>query len=406
MATPVLKKHGTKRERSWKGHAFFSGGFRPFFLMSALFSIISMALWTADLLAFISLDTALASIDWHRHEMLFGYTSGVIAGFLFTAVPNWTGRLPVVGWPLIGIFVLWLAGRFSMLFGATIPYEIAALVDAAFLPVLAVVIGREIIAGKNWKNMKVLLPVSIFGIANIWFHLQMLGDGTGDAPVRLGFAAVLALLMIIGGRIIPSFTRNWLSRQEPGKLPIPFSRYDSVLERASIFILICWAFVDNIPALWLPVVGVVFAILGAAHIFRIWRWAGHRTVSNPLLAVLHIFYAFVPAGFLVLAAGMIWNNPAIITGALHVFGIGAMGGLTLAVMMRASLGHTGRKLATDKVMELAMIALFLSVTLRVIGAIWPELDWTITASGIGWIIAFGIFCLRIGPWLFLPRPAR
>ena len=146
MAGNLRKKHGTKREREWLGHAFFSGGFRPFFLTSALFSIIAIGLWLGDLLAYISLDTALASVDWHRHEMLFGYSSGVIAGFLFTAVPNWTGRLPVVGWPLIWIYALWLAGRFAMLFGAAVPYEIIALIDAAFLPVLAVVIGREIIS--------------------------------------------------------------------------------------------------------------------------------------------------------------------------------------------------------------------------------------------------------------------
>ena len=406
MAGNLRKKHGTKREREWLGHAFFSGGFRPFFLTSALFSIIAIGLWLGDLLAYISLDTALASVDWHRHEMLFGYSSGVIAGFLFTAVPNWTGRLPVVGWPLIWIYALWLAGRFAMLFGAAVPYEIIALIDAAFLPVLAVVIGREIISGKNWRNMKVLIPVSIFGLANIWFHIQMIMDATGVAPIRLGFGAVLALLMIVGGRVIPSFTRNWLARQEPGKLPVAFNKYDNILERASIVILVLWAFLDYIPPFFQPFIGVVFAALGTAHVVRIWRWAGHRTFLNPLLAVLHIFYAFVPAGFFVLSAGMILDDPAIIIGALHVFGIGGVGGLTLAIMMRASLGHTGRKLATDKVMEAAMIAVFLSVSLRVIGAIWPQFDWAITASGICWISAFGIFCLRIGPWLLLPRPPR
>ena len=406
MAGNLPKKHGTKREREWLGHAFFSGGFRPFFLTSALFSIIAIGLWLGDLLAYISLDTALASVDWHRHEMLFGYSSGVIAGFLFTAVPNWTGRLPVVGWPLIWIYALWLAGRFAMLFGAAVPYEIIALIDAAFLPVLAVVIGREIISGKNWRNMKVLIPVSIFGLANIWFHIQMIMDATGVAPIRLGFGAVLALLMIVGGRVIPSFTRNWLARQGPGKLPVPFNKYDNILERASIVILVLWAFLDYIPPFFQPFIVVVFAALGTAHVVRIWRWAGHRTFLNPLLAVLHIFYAFVPAGFFVLSAGMILDDPAIIIGALHVFGIGGVGGLTLAIMMRASLGHTGRKLATDQIMNVAMIAVFLSVSLRVVGALWPQFDWAIIASGTCWIIGFGIFCMRIGPWLLLPRPPR
>lgn len=406
MAGHIRKKHGTKRERNWQGQAVFSGGFRPFFLTSALFSIICIALWLADLLAFITLDTALSTLDWHRHEMLFGYTAGVIAGFLFTAVPNWTGRLPVVGWPLIWIFILWLAGRFAMLFGAAIPYEIVALIDAAFIPVLSLVIGREIISGKNWRNIKILATVAVFGLASIFFHLEMIFGGSGDSSVRLGFGAVLVLLMIVGGRIIPSFTRNWLAQQKPGKLPIVFNRYDNILERASMAVLLLWAFVDSTALFWLPVIGVFFAILGAAHLFRIWRWAGHRTFSNPLLAVLHLLYAFIPAGFFILSAGMIRNDPMIVIGALHIFGIGGIGGLTLAVMIRASLGHTGRKLVTDKFMELAMIALFLSVALRAAGAIWPEFYWTITASAVGWIIAFGIFCLRIGPWLLLPRPDK
>ncbi len=406
MAGNIRKKHGTKRERNWQGHAVFSGGFRPFFLASALFSIICIALWMADFLAIITLDTALSALDWHRHEMLFGYTSGVIAGFIFTAVPNWTGRLPVVGWPLIWIFTLWLAGRFAMLFGAAIPYEIVALIDAAFIPVLSLVIGREIILGKNWRNMKVLMTIAVFGLANIWFHLEMIFGGTGDGAVRLGFGAVLVLLMIVGGRIIPSFTRNWLARQNPGKLPVVFSRYDNILERVSMAVLLFWVFIDEIPLFLLPVVGLLFAILGAAHIFRIWRWAGHRTFSNPLLAVLHILYAFIPVGFLILSAGMILDSAALVIGALHIFGIGGIGGLTLAVMIRASLGHTGRKLVTDKFMELAVITLFLSVILRTIGEIWPEFHWMVTASAVGWIIAFGIFCLRIGPWLLLPRPDK
>ncbi|PIE16160.1 MAG: short-chain dehydrogenase [Rhodobacterales bacterium] len=406
MARQLRKSHAPKSERSWQGHPFFSGGFRPFFLTSALFSILAVGLWLAELSGLSALNAPLPALDWHRHEMLFGYGSGVIAGFLFTAVPNWTGRLPVVGWPLIWFYILWLAGRASMLFATHIPYEIAALVDAVFLPILSIVIGREILVGKNWRNIKVLITVSVFGLANIWFHLQMVLEGSAAEATRLGFAAVLVLLMIIGGRIIPSFTRNWLARKNPpGKLPVPFNRYDNALERASAVVLLCWVFVDDIPAGGLKVLGLVFAALGMAHVARIWRWVGHRTVSNALLAVLHIFYLFVPAGFFVLAVGMLWEDYGIIIGALHVFGIGAMGGLTLAVMMRASLGHTGRKLATDRVMEAAMILLCFSVALRVIGAIWPEVDWAVTASGVSWMIGFGLFCLRIGPFLLLPRPS-
>lgn len=401
MNPPILKKHGSKRERDWKGHAFFSGGFRPFFLFGALFAILSIALWLAELLGYSSLDTSLAPVDWHKHEMLFGYTSAVIAGFLFTAVPNWTGRFPVVGWPLIAIFVLWLAGRVAMLMGDGVPYNITATIDAAFLPILGTVIAREIISGKNWRNLRVLAPVLALGAANIWFHIDMANGGLGTAPVRLGFASVLILLMLIGGRVIPSFTRNWLARREPGTLPKPFDLYDTITVAASAIALAIWTAIDTAPIL-----GAAFAALGVAHIIRLSRWAGLRTLSNPLLLVLHIFYAFVPIGFLTLAAGMLMDSPAINTGALHVFGIGAVGGLTLAVMIRASLGHTGRMLASDRLLNVVMVAVILSVTLRVIGAVWPESDWAITGSALAWIIAFGLFTFRVGPWLVKPRATR
>ncbi len=401
MPPPLLKKHGSKHERSWKGHAFFSGGFRPFFLFASLFAIVSIALWLADLLGYSTLNTELAPVDWHKHEMMFGYTSAVIAGFLFTAVPNWTGRFPVVGWPLIAIFTLWLAGRVAMLLGDGVPYGAIAAVDAAFLPVLGGVIAREIIAGKNWRNLKVMAPVMVLGAANIWFHIDMINGGLGDAPIRLGFTAILVLLMLIGGRVIPSFTRNWLARREPGKMPKPFGRYDNIVVAGSAVGLVLWTFVESSPAL-----GVLFAALGVAHIIRLARWAGLRVLSNPLLLVLHIFYAFVPVGFFVLAAGMWWDNPAVNTGALHVFGIGATGGLTLSVMIRASLGHTGRTLATDRLLNVVMIAVVVSVTLRVIGAVWPQFDWAITGSALAWIVAFGLFAFRVGPWLIAPRAGR
>lgn len=405
MPPPLLKKHGSKRERSWTGHAFFSGGFRPFFLFAALFAILSIALWLADLLGLFSLDTNLAPVDWHKHEMLFGYTSAVIAGFLFTAVPNWTGRFPVVGWPLIAIFSLWLAGRVAMLMGGGVPYGLTASIDAGFLPILGIVIAREIISGKNWRNLRVLAPVLMLGVANIWFHFDMANGGLGTAPVRLGFSSILVLLMLIGGRVIPSFTRNWLAQRaagsEAGKMPKPFDRYDTITIAASAISLGIWTAIESTPIL-----GAVFAMLGIAHIIRLSRWAGLRTLANPLLLVLHIFYGFIPIGFLTLATGMLLDNPLINTGALHLFGIGGVGGLTLAVMIRASLGHTGRKLATDRLLNVVMIAVILSVALRVVGAIWPELDWAITGSALLWIIAFGLFAFRVGPWLLKPRAGR
>ncbi len=399
------------------GAIFFSGGYRPFFLAAALFSTVSMALWVAELYGYLQLETSLASVDWHRHEMLFGYTSAVMAGFLFTAVPNWTNSRPVVGRPLIAFVGLWIAGRISLLFGNVVPYNVAIVIDSAFLVILAMIIGRMIIGAKNWRNLKILLVVVVFAVANIWFHIEMLIGETGQAPVRLGFAAMLGILMIIAGRITPGFTRSWLAQQNKsagpllvpkpaGRMPVSFGRYDEYLERISAVIMLGWVFVDRIALGWLPMVGVVFALLGLAHFYRLWRWAGYRALRNPLLVILHIFYGFIPAGYLVLAAGMFWDDSLIIIGALHVFGIGAMGGITLAVMMRVSLGNTGRKPVADAVLNLAIAAISMSAVLRVIGAIWPQYYWTMTGSGVLWVLAFGIYCFKIGPWLFSPPVAK
>ncbi len=400
MQPPLLKQHGGKRERAWQGHPFFSGGFRPFFLFASLFAIFAVTLWLLDLLGNDVINTRLAPVEWHKHEMLFGYTSAVIAGFLFTAVPNWTGRLPVVGYRLMAIFALWLAGRVAMLLGESVPYWVTATIDAAFLPVLGAVIAREIISGQNWRNIKVMIPVLGLGLTNIWFHIDVATGGTGAAPIRLGFTAILILLMLIGGRIIPSFTRNWLARQEPGKMPVPFNRFDAGVIAGSAVALLLWVVLEQ------PFLGPLFAILGILHIVRLWRWAGLRTLPNPLLLVLHIFYAFIPTGFLTLAVGMWFDLPQVNVAALHVFGIGAVGGMTIAVMVRASLGHTGRTLASSSVLNLAMAMVGISMALRVTGAIWPEYDWAITGSALAWIVAFGLFAFKVGPWLLVPRAKR
>ncbi len=400
MQPPLLKQHGGKRERAWQGHPFFSGGFRPFFLFASLFAIFAVTLWLLELLGNDVINTRLAPVEWHKHEMLFGYTSAVIAGFLFTAVPNWTGRLPVVGYRLMAIFALWLAGRVAMLLGESVPYWVTATIDAAFLPVLGAVIAREIISGQNWRNIKVIIPVLGLGLTNIWFHIDVATGGTGAAPIRMGFTAILILLMLIGGRIVPSFTRNWLARQEPGKMPVPFNRFDAGVIAGSAVALLLWVVLEQ------PFLGPLFAILGILHIVRLWRWAGLRTLPNPLLLVLHIFYAFIPTGFLTLAVGMWFDLPQVNVAALHVFGIGAVGGMTIAVMVRASLGHTGRTLASSGILNLAMAMVGISMALRVTGAIWPEYDWAITGSALAWIVAFGLFAFKVGPWLLVPRAKR
>lgn len=316
--------------------------------------------------------------------MLFGYAPAAIAGFLLTAVPNWTGRLPVTGAPLAVLSGVWLVGRVGML----LPAGGYAWLDLVFLPLLGAVIAREVIGGKNWRNLRVLAPLLLLAGANIWFHFT----GDTSAPIRLGFSALLLLIMVIGGRIIPSFTRNWLARQAAGRMPVPFGRFDAGVLGVSVAVMFGWTAFG--ASLW---VGAGFGVVAAAHIIRLARWAGYRCGANPLLLVLHIFYAFVPLGFLSFSAAFLLDDPAFQTGGFHLLGIGAIGGLTLAVMLRASLGHSGKPLAADR-LNIAMFALiFLAALARFTAAVWPQLPGMLTASGILWIVAFALFTFRVAP---------
>ncbi len=392
----MLKQHGSKRERGWNGPILFSYGFRPFFLFAGVFALLAIALWLAQLSGYNVILADLAPRDWHRHEMLFGYAPAVIAGFLFTAVPNWTGRFPVVGWPLAALFGLWALGRLAML--APLPYSVAAPIDAAFLPLLALIIGREIVAGNNWRNLKVLVPIGVLGGANIWFHMALLSGGSADAPVRLAFASILLLIMLIGGRVIPSFTRNWLARQPKGAMPITFNRLDGGVIAFSAATLLGWVVLGASPAMAAPL-----ALVGVGHLVRQLRWAPLRCLPNPLLLVLHVAYVTLPLGFLMLAAAAAFDAPTLNTAALHIFGIGTVAGMTISVMTRATLGHTGRALATDGAINAMLILLATSLVFRVIGAIWPADGWAVTLSGSAWILGFGLFVFHVGPWLLRPR---
>ena len=226
--------------RAYQGPALFSHGFRPFFLFGAIYAGAMVPLWLAVFAGDVSLPTAFAPRDWHVHEMLFGYVGAVIAGFLLTAVPNWTGRLPIQGGPLAVLFATWLAGRLAVTFSGFIGWEIALAIDAAFLLLLAAAAAREIVAGRKWNNLKVVGIISLLAVANIAFHVEAHLDGLADYSTRFGIGLVVTLVCVIGGRIVPSFTRNWLARREPGRLPVPFNRFDAITIVAGVCAMIAW----------------------------------------------------------------------------------------------------------------------------------------------------------------------
>jgi uncharacterized protein involved in response to NO len=377
-----------------------TGGFRPFFLAGALWAPVVVALWLAALSGALTLPTAFDPLAWHRHEMLFGYLGAVIAGFLLTAIPNWTGRLPVSGAPLAGLALLWLTGRLALLFSAFVGPLPALALDVAFPLVLGMVAAREVIAARN-RNFPVVLVLFLFAAANALDHAEALGmamlPGLGW---RLGFALVLMLISMIGGRIVPSFTRNWLMKQgEKEKLPGQPGRFDKLVLALSAVALAAWtARPDSAAA------GAGLLAAGLLQAGRLGRWRGLATLRDPLVFVLHLGYAWLAIGLLLLGASILTDTVAP-SSALHALGAGAMGTMTLAVMTRATLGHTGYALRAD----LATVAIYVMVTfgtlLRVCAPGLP-MDYmaALRLGGALWTGAFLLFVLAYGPKLLRQRP--
>ena len=387
-----------QRRREYSGRALFSYGFRPFFLAAGLWAMISLPLWLHQFYGDIVLPTHFAPLDWHVHEMLFGYVAAAVAGFLLTAIPNWTGRLPVNGWPLAGLTALWLMGRVAIFFSGRIGNALAAAIDLSFLLVLAAVAAREIIAGRNWRNLRVLGVVGVLALGNIVFHAEVLVRGTANYGSRIALTAVILLISLIGGRIVPSFTHNWLARNNPGRLPVPFSRYDMFAIIAGFIALLAW-----IVAPGDLICGGLLLLAGLIHTGRLARWAGDRTLANLLVLVLHVAYAFVPLGFLLV--GLSIFTPAIpLTGGIHAWTAGAVGLMTVAVMTRATLGHVGQPLHASIATQVIYALIFVSAILRIIAAFAASLN-LIEVAAICWLLGFALFLLAYGPLLILRKPA-
>jgi uncharacterized protein involved in response to NO len=384
--------------RSYRGPALLSYGFRPFFLFGAIWAAAAMALWPSLLAGSITLPTAFDPVRWHAHELIYGYVPAIISGFLLTAIPNWTGRLPVIGARLFLLFALWGMGRLAVLFSAVIGEAAAALIDLVFLAALGFVVAREIIAGNNTRNLKVLGVLVVLFAGNAIAHAEPVFSLTPGQGIRIGIAAILLLIMLIGGRIIPSFTRNWLVRRGPGRLPQPFDGFDQLAIGTGGAALALWmAAPDAQLTAWLALAA------GIVQFWRLGRWAGERTVPEPLVAILHVGYLFVPLGFVLLALGIL--RPEIISpsGALHAWTAGAVGTMTLAVMTRASLGHTGRPLRATLAVQTIYIAVIFSALARIVAGFGIARDPMLHLSAAAWIFAFAGFATVFGPLLVRRR---
>ncbi len=383
--------------RAYRGPALFSYGFRPFFLFAAIYAGAMIPLWLAVFSGDARIPTTFAARDWHVHEMLFGYVSAVIAGFLLTAVPNWTGRLPIQGAPLLVLFSTWLAGRLAATFSVLLGWQIALAVDAAFLLLLAAAAAREIVAGRKWNNLKVVGIVSLLALTNIAFHLEAHFYGIADYASRAGVALVVTLVCVIGGRIVPSFTRNWLARRDPGRLPVPFGRFDAITMLIGTGAMVAWVVVPSGRF-----VAAALGIAGLFHLVRLVRWAGYRTFSDRLVLILHVAYAFVPVGFFLSALSCL--DLVLPSAGIHAWTGGAVGSMTIAVMTRATLGHTGQALSASVSTQAVYAAIVLAALARICAALDPAYSVPLLMiAGIAWAGAFLGFALAYAPLLCRSR---
>jgi uncharacterized protein involved in response to NO len=405
MAAPVSRP----RERVRSGDAtidrrgrrldvppILSYGFRPFFLAGALYAALAIPLWLSALFLGVGPAGVFAGAAWHAHEMIFGYLGAVIAGFILTAVPNWTGRLPLSGAPLAILVAAWAAGRVV----AFLPAEpaVAAPIDLAFPVMLAAAIWREIAAGRNYRNVPVAGLVSLFAAANLVDYLSIVFPDLGGHGIRLALGAAATMIALIGGRITPSFTRNWMARGEMQPLPAAMGSLDQVALATTAVAAVAW--VVRPDAL---LSALLLVAAGALLFTRLSRWRGWRTLRSPIVLVLHLGYLWLSAALILLGAATLLADATIASAGIHALTAGAVGTMTLAVMTRASLGHTGRAIETDGATAAIYALVTIGALIRVAAPFLPAYEGAIIVGGLTWSAAFALFVLRYGPMLVRPR---
>ena len=382
------------------GPPILSYGFRPFFLFAGVFAVVAMVLWIGALSGLWTVGGVEGPIAWHAHEMLFGYTAAALGGFVLTAVPNWTGRLPVSGGRLATLVGLWIFGRLVSVVPALLGATASSAIDVLFLLALAFVVAREVTAGRNWQNLRVSLAISLLAALNVAFHAAVL-TGSDTAQILRGTVALYVVLIgNIGGRIIPSFTRNYLARRGATRLPASMSIVDRLAIASLLVVGVCWAVA---PSTW--VTGVAAAVAALLNTVRLSRWRGHATWREPLLLVLHVGYAFIPLGYFAVTLTSFGNLSS--ASALHVLTVGSIGITTLAVMARASRGHTGHALIASPSTTVAYVGLIVAAVLRPLAEVIPEGSNSILLlSAVGWLGAFTLFVVEHAPILLGPPSAK
>jgi len=381
------------QETRYRGPALFSMGFRPFFLSAALFAGIAIPAWIVMLAGAGGGTVLYPPRVWHIHEMVFGFLPAVIMGFMLTAIPNWTDRPPIRGVELAGLWSLWLAGRVAIAIPGLAP-SLSAIVDSAFLVAAAGLIWREIAAVQSWRHAPMGVLISLYALANMLFHVLMLNDQAIDLPPRIGLGVILVLLTVIGGRIIPNFTEEFFEMRGRPERPAEFSRYDMVSIVLVVLSVIAWMVQP-----WSVVTGCLFLLAGVANAGRLIRWRGWLTWAEPLVLVLHVGYSWVVAALL-LFGGALLGIGLTPPDALHALTTGAIGVMTLGVMTRASLGHTGRERHAGPLTVTIYIMVFLGALVRVFGpATGLTSHLVMGLAAASWSGAYILFAFSYGPIL-------
>ena len=383
--------------KSW---TILSFAFRPFFLLGALFGMVAVLAWLAVLHGSGWAPAAADPVAWHAHEMLYGFAGAAIAGFLLTAVATWTGRPQVAGPVLGALVVAWVVGRIAMLPGQVLPDAVVAIGDLAFPIFLATIALREIIGGNSRRNFGIAAVLAAFAALDGVFHLGRLGFWPGADRVALFLTAhgLLVLITVVGGRIIPSFTGSWLRLRGDTRLP----RSRPWVEALLIPLVILAGLADSIglPAI---VVAALSLATAALHLLRLSVWRGHATAAEPLLAILHVAYAWLPIGYLLLGLTAL-GLPLPRSAALHALTMGGVGTMILAVATRVALGHTGRPLVAAPLTVAAYVVLSAAVLIRILSpTVTGSYLALIDVAAAGWIIAFGLFLAVYWPILTQPR---
>lgn len=375
--------------------SLFALGFRPFFLFSAIASVILILLWLPYLYGHLSLASHFNPLMWHAHEMVFGFTTGVIAGFLLTAARNWTSLETPSGTPLIIIFAIWCLGRLAVTVPLGLPASAIATLDLLFIPSVIAGLAGPLIKARNMRNIPFLFILALLWFANLLMHLEPLGiSNSARAGADLGLGVVILVIVIMGGRVIPFFTRNPL----PGMTPRQwgFVEFCSVFGTVALLFLELLVPLAIVPAIWSLLLGLILLL-------RVAGWYDKRIWQHPIIWVLHVAYASIALGFVLKGIALMGLVPA--STAIHMLAYGGIGLITLGMMGRVSLGHTGRKLQLPPLTVLGIKVLAVGTLFRLGatlfgGALGSAL---LGLAALCWILAFGAFAKEYLPYLIKPR---